>query len=190
MILYTPRALQRATLLLTLLLFASWSMTAQAATITVNTNNDEQNTDGDCSLREAIAAANTDAAVDGCTAGDGADTIVFGGGVLLADVTLAQDGFVVTSQIAIDGTLLLGTVTLDGDNRHRIFDVSGDGGLTLSSMALTRGGDVEQGVGLPDPVHRAGGDGDEEGGNGGDERHPDGCIRPPCRTCWLAPIAA
>ena len=38
-------------------------------TITVNTIVDESNTIGDCSLREAIKAANTNAAVDGCRAG-------------------------------------------------------------------------------------------------------------------------
>ncbi len=46
-----------------------------ATTITVTTTNDELNTDGDCSLREAIQAANTDTAVDACPAGSGADTI-------------------------------------------------------------------------------------------------------------------
>ena len=38
-------------------------------TITVNTTEDESNTDGDCSLREAIEAANTNAPVDKCKAG-------------------------------------------------------------------------------------------------------------------------
>lgn len=51
------------------------SGTAEAATITVNTLDDELNVDGDCSLREAIEAANADAAVDSCTAGNGDDTI-------------------------------------------------------------------------------------------------------------------
>ena len=37
---------------------------AHAATINVNTFADELNTDGDCSLREAIRASNTDLAVD------------------------------------------------------------------------------------------------------------------------------
>ena len=41
---------------------------ALGATLTVNTTDDELNTDGDCSLREAIQAANTDAAVDACVA--------------------------------------------------------------------------------------------------------------------------
>ena len=48
---------------------------ARAATINVTTTDDEVNSDGDCSLREAIRAANLDQAVDGCTAGNGADTI-------------------------------------------------------------------------------------------------------------------
>lgn len=46
---------------------------AHATTIVPNTFSDELNADGDCSLREAIQAANTSAAVDGCPAGSGAD---------------------------------------------------------------------------------------------------------------------
>ncbi|MEM8861536.1 MAG: CSLREA domain-containing protein, partial [Chloroflexota bacterium] len=48
---------------------------APAATITVTTTDDELNSDGDCSLREAVQAANTNTAVDACPAGNGADTI-------------------------------------------------------------------------------------------------------------------
>jgi len=40
-----------------------------AATITVNTLDDELNSDGDCSLIEAITSANMNAAVDACTSG-------------------------------------------------------------------------------------------------------------------------
>jgi len=47
---------------------------ARAAAITVTTTADELNTDGDCSLREAVAAANDDIGVDACTPGSGADT--------------------------------------------------------------------------------------------------------------------
>ena len=51
-------------------------------------------TDGEISLREAIHAANTDASVDGSTAGSGADTIefaptLFNGGP--GTITLAAD---------------------------------------------------------------------------------------------------
>ena len=37
-----------------------------------------------CSLADAITAANTDAAVGGCPAGDGADTISLSGNITLA----------------------------------------------------------------------------------------------------------
>jgi uncharacterized repeat protein (TIGR01451 family)/CSLREA domain-containing protein len=63
-------------LLAMLALAAPSPQTAYAATINVTTTNDELNSDGDCSLREAIEAANTNAAVDACTAGSvGLDTI-------------------------------------------------------------------------------------------------------------------
>lgn len=45
------------------------SGSASAATINVNTTDDELNVDGDCSLREAVRAAETDTAVDACAAG-------------------------------------------------------------------------------------------------------------------------
>ena len=64
-------------ILLCLLLLATSRppTSVQAATITVTTTDDELNTDGDCSLREAIVAANSDTPVDACPAGDGPDHI-------------------------------------------------------------------------------------------------------------------
>ncbi len=47
---------------------------ADAAPIAVTTTTDELNADGDCSLREAIRAANTNVAVDACAAGQNAET--------------------------------------------------------------------------------------------------------------------
>ena len=60
-----------------LALLASVAPTAEAraTTITVTTTVDEVAITGNCSLREAVIAANTDAAVDACAAGAGADTI-------------------------------------------------------------------------------------------------------------------
>lgn len=55
------------------LAFASASP-ARAVTITVTTTTDELNVDGDCSLREAVQSANTNAAVDACSAGSDAAT--------------------------------------------------------------------------------------------------------------------
>ena len=57
--------------------------------ITVNTTKDELNADGDCSLREAIQAANTNAAVDACVAGTGVDTITVPAGTYT--LTIAGD---------------------------------------------------------------------------------------------------
>ncbi|GAI39182.1 unnamed protein product, partial [marine sediment metagenome] len=54
---------------------------ASASTLTsivVDTTDDELNSDGDCSLREAVRAANLDITVDGCEVGSGDDTIVLG----------------------------------------------------------------------------------------------------------------
>src|ERR1044072_7863686 len=48
------------------------------ATINVDTTDDDDNTNpANCSLREAITAANTDAAYGGCIAGSGDDLITF-----------------------------------------------------------------------------------------------------------------
>jgi CSLREA domain-containing protein len=51
------------------------SARAGGTTITVNTTDDENSIDGDCSLWEATLAANSDSAVDACPAGNGPDTI-------------------------------------------------------------------------------------------------------------------
>ena len=56
--------------------------------ISVTTTDDELNADGDCSLREAIQAANTNQTVDACPTGSGADSILLPTG----DYSLAQAG--------------------------------------------------------------------------------------------------
>src|SRR5262245_41378436 len=48
---------------------------AHAATITPNALVDDNTANGNCTLREAVRAANMNAAVDACPAGSGADTI-------------------------------------------------------------------------------------------------------------------
>jgi CSLREA domain-containing protein len=54
------------------------TLASTQAAITVNTLQDEDYTDGDCSLREAIRAANENMEVDNCPAGDViSDTILF-----------------------------------------------------------------------------------------------------------------
>ena len=61
----------RAALALTILL-----STADAAVLTVDTTADDVAPNANCTLREAVIAANSDLAVDSCPAGDpGLDTI-------------------------------------------------------------------------------------------------------------------
>jgi CSLREA domain-containing protein len=76
------------------------------AQIVVNTLDDELNSDGDCSLREAVRAANSNAAVDACAAGQVAlDEIQLGAGTFL----LTINGF--------DDAAAVGDLDLTGDTR-------------------------------------------------------------------------
>lgn len=74
---------------------------ADAAAIFVDTLADELNNDGDCSLREAVQAANTNAAVDDCVAGNSGnnDGII----VLLAGTIELSQGLVITEGVTLSG---------------------------------------------------------------------------------------
>ena len=139
----TPHALRRlrhALKGLALIAAFGWATAAGAATITVTTLDDERNNDGDCSLREAVAAANTDTAVDACAAGEtGEDDIVFGAVLIGSTISLGQEAIAVTDSVRIDGSLTLGSVTLDGGGLYRIFDVAQGAALALSTLTLTNG---------------------------------------------------
>lgn len=96
---------------------AQTSKTAHAAaTITVNSKADTQADDGECTLREAITAANTDTASGAtpgeCIAGSGADTIEFAITGTADFTSGGQDGYyiqpttsypTITQQVTIDG---------------------------------------------------------------------------------------
>lgn len=122
---------------------------AYAAALTVNTVDDELNSDGDCSLREAVQAANTDAAVDGCAAGSGVDTITFapalaGGTIslsIIGDTTLGPTAFGITSNVSIVGDATRGIIIERSSSapEMRLFYVSASGVLSLKYLTL-RGG--------------------------------------------------
>lgn len=80
--------------------------------ITVNATLGEANADGNCSLREAINAANMNAAVDGCTAGEAApavDVVVLPAGT----ITLTTGG---PDDLNTSGDLdIMGSVVVNGD---------------------------------------------------------------------------
>ena len=111
-----------------------------ATTLTVVTNIDADAPDGFCSLREAIVAANTDAAYRDCPAGAGADRIGFAL-PLPATIVLAADLPAITDTLAIRGPGGA-ALAIDGDEAHRLFQLdsaSDDRWLLVEDLALTRG---------------------------------------------------
>lgn len=111
--------------------------TAQSlAAIVVTTADDELNTDGDCSLREAVAAANADTSVDACAAGTGADIITFD--AALAGMAIPATDLMITSDVTVDGSATSG-LALDGRRLGRIADVGPGGALSLRALTLRNG---------------------------------------------------
>ncbi len=121
---------------------------AWAATITVNTTTDEVNSDGDCSLREAIIAANTDTAVDACAAGSGTDTIqLLSGTYTFAPAMAGSDDDAAKGDLDVNDSLNLTGVgvtapVIDANLIDRVFHVGAQPGsptLTLTRLVLRRG---------------------------------------------------
>lgn len=114
-----------------------------STTIVVTTTAQETAVDGNCSLEEAILAANTDTAVDACPAGSGADTIVLAAGATYTLTSAANTtgaGLpVVDSDITIDGNGATVTrSTAPGTPGFRIFTQSA-GTLTLDRVTVSNG---------------------------------------------------
>ena len=86
--------------------------------------------DEECTLTDAIRAANADEERGACPAGDGADHIT-----LSADITLEGELPRVLSDITIDGA----GFSISGDEQFRIFYVDMGGSLTLQNIHLTAG---------------------------------------------------
>lgn len=114
----------------------------------VDTTDDELNTDGDCSLREAIQAANTDAAVDACPAGHGADTIRLPEGVYqLARAGAGEDANAVGDLDILADLILVGGATdatvIHGGQLDRVLHVHTGVTARLSGVTITRGRTVD-----------------------------------------------
>ena len=86
--------------------------------------------DYDCSLFDAIEAANRDRSVGGCPAGRGADTIT-----LTRDTRLNGDLPSIRSDITIQG----GGAEISGDGRYRIFVIERGASLSLVNMTIRDG---------------------------------------------------
>jgi CSLREA domain-containing protein len=141
-----------AALLVWGLLFAYASSPAWAADITVNSlADDADGADGECTLREAITAANTDTtsgtATGECAAGSGADVINIG---VSGTVNLSGVLPDLSSNIEIKGPGAdQFTVRRDSGGDYRIFTVSNTAAVvTISGITISNGNiPGDQGVG-------------------------------------------
>ena len=129
------------------------SPVAGAATITVTTLADGS-VPGECTLRDATIAANTNVAVAGCASGEaGHDDIVFAPGVT-GTIALTGGQLTIGDLVTISGPGAA-ALTIDAQGQSRVFDIGGDQTTsyetTLSGLTLTGGrtnGDGENGGGV------------------------------------------
>ncbi len=131
----------QATLAL-LLLVACNSM---AATITVTTLSDSgSQSDGSCSLREAITAASQNSAIDTCNAGQDSDDLILIDPLLISsDPTLFRIDL--TAPLLPGG----GNLTIEGPADQRLI-ISGDEPVQIMRV------DMQPAVSRPEPSHFGG----------------------------------
>lgn len=120
--------------IITAFLFSSLSI--YAANIEVNSLADDVDNDGECTLREAVASADTDStsgpAAGECGAGSGTDTITFSSSGTITRSTVSPFG--VNTAMTIDGTGQ--SIVIDG-NSSLMFDVNSPANLTIKNLTIT-----------------------------------------------------
>jgi CSLREA domain-containing protein len=132
---------------------------ARAATITVDTAADDITNNSNCTLREAMQAANTNATVDNCQAGDPTtDTIELPGSISTYDLTIPGAAEDANQTGDLDHLTAGGPVVIDGQGSNgdtkilassladRLIDNVG-GSLTLQHLVV-QGGNVTGGSGI------------------------------------------
>src|SRR5579885_1717529 len=145
--LHVVRELKAVGAVLALLAGAALTGPARAATITVTTTADELDTNGTCSLREAIRAANTDDAVDESAAGAGADEIVVPAGVYQLAIPGPAEDAALTGDLDITGDLVItgagaASTIIDGGGLDRVFHVDPRGdriAVTIRGVTIQNG---------------------------------------------------
>jgi hypothetical protein len=129
---------------------------AHGATINVTTTSDQIAAGGQCSLREAVIAANTDATSGGCAAGNGNDTIVLPAGTYRLTIAGNEDDMFdgqpnvpgvgdldVTAAATIQGASASKT-TIDANAVSRAFD--GFAPLEIDDVTITGGRVAANGI--------------------------------------------
>lgn len=133
----------------------------RAADITVTTTADEVDVNGECSLREAVLAANTNVAVDSCSAGSPSelDHILLTAGRYELSIPGAGEDAGVTGDLDLLGSTTirgdpLGTTgpnatVIDGDGLDRVFDIHGASTrVVFHSSVISGGATGEDGGGI------------------------------------------
>ncbi len=124
------------------LVFASLQPVA-ATDYAIATPDDDLAGNGNCTLREALAAAVSNAAVDACPAGSAIvqDTISLAAGTYLLPLgVLDVSG---CADLLVRGpAAALPTAVLSGGTTHRVFDLLGGGNLTLEDLEIRDGRDL------------------------------------------------
>jgi CSLREA domain-containing protein len=107
---------------------AKYEPAAQAGILTVTklADTDDGTCDADCSLREAIAAA------------DAGDTIVFTNTLAGQTIPLASQ-LDISKTLTIDGSSLGTPINISGQNAVRVFNIASSGGVTLSHLNIVSG---------------------------------------------------
>jgi len=135
--------MRRAPLRGSVLCLGVLALSVQAATINVTTTVDGLVSDGQCSLREAIIAANTDTAAESCPAGSGDDIISVPTGTYGLTVTGSDedDGSTgdldIRASVAIQGAGADNTL-IDGNAIDRVFHIHGVT-VTISGLTIANG---------------------------------------------------
>jgi hypothetical protein len=139
------RTVVASAVIATALLIAAGS--ASAATITVDTTDDTSATD--CTLRNAITAANSDAASGACSAGSGGDTIRI---TATGNIQLGTSLPTVTSAMSLVGSAA-GDIQVRSVGTFRVFTVDTPSDVEISGMTISQGDGVTTGAG----IHHQGG---------------------------------
>jgi CSLREA domain-containing protein len=120
---------------------------AASSGIAVTTTTDSVAGDGQCSLREALQAADTDSPDDACPAGHGADIITVPAGYYLLTRVRPSGGesierLAVNSDVQIVGSDEATTV-IDGNHADHVLEIDGAHQVTIEHLTLQHGGGAD-----------------------------------------------
>ena len=117
---------------------------AAPSLITVSTFDDQAGTDGKCSLREAISAANLDAPVDACPSGMGDDMIILQEGRYVLQLAGAGEDNNAAGDLDLRSNMTIvgagSTLTIiDGGGIDRVLDIHAGAHAVVSGVTITSG---------------------------------------------------